>query len=604
MSGKRQRGRLKTNCGTVEPTSICFADCRLSRLPSQRFSEKIGRRPHTRAAADVVVHDQIQFRRKNGRSAAGQRHFLQTIVGRYGEIGQDADTDLICESLFDGGKIVAGKHNIRRCADKSGEPAGKVGFNRYLHKLPCIAVAGCQVITMAVNTVAEIQQPADGQIVLRRAYHPQCDVRLPLVQIGQCGFALQVQPDLLMAAVKIRQMRQDEPLYDQWRRGDAYGVPYFGLFAGKALQRRHILAQFLCLPVYPPAVISQQIAFADTVEQAHFQMPFQPGDTARYRIVLHVQPFRRRSQCTRFHQYREKIHIVPVHRLSEKYRILIKQRLLSIKQTNYHSGSLHHTEQIMQLLTGKHAVITGGSDGIGLGIARAFAEAGAAQLVLVARDSAKLAEAQNSLKTYPCITCTIAADLADTAAIPALAGRIAATLPQVDILANNAGLGRFVPFSDTDEALFDAHFDLNVKAPYFLSQALLHQLAAAGGNILNISSYFAHRMLPGRTTSVYSATKGALDALTKALAFELGAAGIRVNAIAPGSVDTPQLQHNIAVMPADKQEAFLQMINTLYPLGHIGSPDDIGKAAAFLVSDHARWITGAVLAVDGGLTTH
>ena len=145
----------------------------------------------------------------------------------------------------------------------------------------------------------------------------------------------------------------------------------------------------------------------------------------------------------------------------------------------------------MQLLTGKHAVITGGSDGIGLGIARAFAEAGAARLVLVARDPAKLAEAQNSLKTYPCITCTVAADLADTAAIPALAGRIAATLPQVDILVNNAGLGRFVPFSDTDEALFDAHFDLNVKAPYFLSQALLHQLAAAGGNILNISSYFA-----------------------------------------------------------------------------------------------------------------
>ena len=127
---------------------------------------------------------------------------------------------------------------------------------------------------------------------------------------------------------------------------------------------------------------------------------------------------------------------------------------------------------------------------------------------------------------------------------------------------------------------------------------------ARQGNIINISSYFAQRMLPDRATTAYSASKGALSSFSKALAFEMGAGGVRVNAIAPGSVRTPQLQHNIDVMPAEKRRAFARMIKTIYPLGHIGSPEDIGRAAAFLASDHAAWITGAVWAVDGGLTTN
>ncbi len=257
----------------------------------------------------------------------------------------------------------------------------------------------------------------------------------------------------------------------------------------------------------------------------------------------------------------------------------------------------------MNLLSDKCAVITGGSDGIGLGIARVFVEAGAAQLLLIGRDEAKLAAARTSLAGQATVH-TLAADLANPSSISALAERIGATLPRLDILVNNAGLGRFVPFADSDEALFDAHFNLNVKAPYFLTQALLPSLTATRGNVLNISSYFAQRMLPGRAASIYSATKGALNTLTKALAFELGARGIRVNAIAPGSVETPQLQHNLSVMAADKRAAFAQLVRSSHPLGHIGQPADIGQAAAFLASDQAAWITGAVLAVDGGLTTH
>ena len=230
----------------------------------------------------------------------------------------------------------------------------------------------------------------------------------------------------------------------------------------------------------------------------------------------------------------------------------------------------------MTLLKNKNAIITGGSDGIGLGIANAFAQAGVGTLLLLGRDGQKLETARHSLAQFPQtrVHCLVA-DLGITSDITAIAAQILHHLPQPDILVNNAGLGRFVPFMQMDEALFDAHFNLNIKAPYFLTQALLPALMARQGNIINISSYFAQRMLPDRATTAYS-----------------------------GSVRTPQLQHNIDVMPAEKQRAFARMIKTIYPLGHIGSPEDIGRAAAFLASDHAAWITGAVWAVDGGLTTN
>jgi len=150
----------------------------------------------------------------------------------------------------------------------------------------------------------------------------------------------------------------------------------------------------------------------------------------------------------------------------------------------------------------------------------------------------------------------------------------------------------------------DQHVHLNVKAPYFLTQRLLPALISAQGNVINISSYFAHRMLPGRTTTAYSMTKGAMNAFTRALAFEVGHLGVRVNAIAPGSVETPQLQHNLQTMPVEGQQAFHNMIRTIYPLQRIGRIEDIGQAAVFLASATAGWITGTVLAVDGGLTTN
>ncbi|WP_448825256.1 SDR family NAD(P)-dependent oxidoreductase [Capnocytophaga ochracea] len=258
----------------------------------------------------------------------------------------------------------------------------------------------------------------------------------------------------------------------------------------------------------------------------------------------------------------------------------------------------------MKNLNNKNAVITGGSDGIGLGIAKAFAREGA-NLLLIGKDPEKLQRAQQELlNEFAVQVHTLSADLSKTETVTEVVKDIEQLLPTVDILVNNAGLGKFVPFEQVDNTLYDAHFNLNVKAPYFLTQGLLPALVKSKGNVINISSYFAHRMLPNRATTVYSATKGALNSFTKALAFEVGHLGVRVNAIAPGSISTPQFNRNLQALTPEKQAAFEAMVKEIYPLQHIGTPEDIAKACVFLASDNASWITGTVLAVDGGLTTN
>ena len=258
----------------------------------------------------------------------------------------------------------------------------------------------------------------------------------------------------------------------------------------------------------------------------------------------------------------------------------------------------------MKNLNNKNAVITGGSDGIGLGIAKAFAREGA-NLLLIGKDPEKLQKARQALlNEFGVQVHTLSADLSKTETVTEVVKDIERLLPTVDILVNNAGLGKFVPFEQVDNTLYDAHFNLNVKAPYFLTQSLLPALVKSKGNVINISSYFAHRMLPNRATTVYSATKGALNSFTKALAFEVGHLGVRVNAIAPGSISTPQFNRNLQALTPEKQAAFEAMVKEIYPLQHIGTPEDIAKACIFLASDNASWITGAVLAVDGGLTTN
>ncbi len=255
------------------------------------------------------------------------------------------------------------------------------------------------------------------------------------------------------------------------------------------------------------------------------------------------------------------------------------------------------------MLSGKRAVITGGSDGIGLGIAEAFAQNGASVL-LVARDEGKLRESAAALSSFGVEVRVLSADLSDPVAVKNTAQNILSIWPELDVLVNNAGIARFTPFAETVEADLDLHLNLNIKAPYILTQQLFGSLATRKGVVINISSYFSHRMLPGRPSTVYSLTKGAIDAFTKALAYESGPQGVRVNAIAPGTVNTPLVQANIDRLTEEGKAKFSEMIKTVYPLGRIGEPNDVSGAAVFLASEQARWITGSILAVDGGLTTN
>lgn len=250
--------------------------------------------------------------------------------------------------------------------------------------------------------------------------------------------------------------------------------------------------------------------------------------------------------------------------------------------------------------TGDTVLVTGGNEGIGLAISRAFAAQGA-NLVIVGRNHDRLDEAAAQLGTG----CeTIAVDLA----LPDAAEQIRKHLRDKDIspkvLINNAGTAHFAPLAETTPELFDQHLNINLRTPFLLARALLPCLTQQRGSIINISSYFARRMLADRPSAAYSASKGALESMTRALAFELGPQGVRVNAIAPGTVQTAMVRSNLECLPAEARERFTAMIPQLYPLGHLGEPDDLCGAALFLASDTASWITGAVLPVDGGLTTH
>ncbi|MEU0840831.1 SDR family oxidoreductase [Streptomyces sp. NPDC005962] len=245
------------------------------------------------------------------------------------------------------------------------------------------------------------------------------------------------------------------------------------------------------------------------------------------------------------------------------------------------------------------AVVTGGSDGLGYAIASALTAQGA-DLILIARDPDRLKAARDSLLQHGTSVHTLTADLSDPGAVTTVAREILALTDRVSTLVNNAGTAHFASLGDTSTDAFDTMWHLNVKVPFLLSQALLDALILARGSIINISSYWAHKMAAGRTSAAYSATRDAINSMTRALASELGPSGVRVNAIAPGAVHTSTYEHAyLGQMNPQQRQAHDQQVSVAYPLGPIGSPQDIAEAAAYLASPRAaRWTTGIILAVD------
>lgn len=251
----------------------------------------------------------------------------------------------------------------------------------------------------------------------------------------------------------------------------------------------------------------------------------------------------------------------------------------------------------------KRALVTGGSDGIGLAIAEAFLREGA-NVLIVGRDAGRLETARGALAKAAkggAVVEALSADLATSAGIDAVVARVNGSSRPLDILVNNAGVAYLVPFESVSEEQFQHSFALNVTAAFFLTQRLLPRLGA-GASIINISSYFANKMIPNRPSSLYSLSKGALNSLTKSLAFELGPRGIRVNAIAPGTVDTAMRRKSIESLPQQAQDDLKANVERSYPLGRIGRTSDLAGIAVYLASDEAAWTSGGIFAVDGGYT--
>lgn len=247
----------------------------------------------------------------------------------------------------------------------------------------------------------------------------------------------------------------------------------------------------------------------------------------------------------------------------------------------------------MGKLTGKVAVVTGASKGIGAGIAEEFAREGASVVVNYSSSGAEAEAVVKKIKAAGGKAKAVRADVSKPAEAKELVKAAVDEFGKVDILVNNAGVYEFSPLEGITEKHFDRMFNLNVRGLVFATQAAAGAFGEAGGSVINISSV-ASQTAPA-FASVYSATKGAVDVLTKSLASELGPKKVRVNALSPGPVET----EGTRALP-EFEPLVAQMIPQT-PLGRVGQPHDIATVASFLASEDAGWITGQIIQAAGGL---
>jgi 3-oxoacyl-[acyl-carrier protein] reductase len=247
-----------------------------------------------------------------------------------------------------------------------------------------------------------------------------------------------------------------------------------------------------------------------------------------------------------------------------------------------------------QKLSGQVAVVTGASKGIGASIAKHLAAEGAAVVVNYASSKKDADRVVSEITGAGGKAIAVQADIAKRAEIERLFAETKKAFGRLDILVNNAGIYEFRPLDDVTEEHFYKMFDLNVLGLILSSREAAKLFGDTGGSIINISSAASTLTFP--TTSVYSATKGAVDVVTKVLAKELGPRKIRVNAINPGMVETEGV-HTGGFINSD----FRKQIEQLTPLGRIGQTGDVAPAAVFLASPESSWITGETLVIAGGL---
>lgn len=245
-------------------------------------------------------------------------------------------------------------------------------------------------------------------------------------------------------------------------------------------------------------------------------------------------------------------------------------------------------------LAGKVAIVTGASKGIGAAIALQLAEDGASVIVNYAASKEGADRVVADISRAGGKALAVQADVSKKPDIERLLAESKKAFGALDILVNNAGVYEFAPLENVTEDHFHKQFNLNVLGLLLTSQEAVKHFNPAGGSIINIGSVAS--TLAGPTTSVYSATKGAVNTITRSLSKELGPRNIRVNAVNPGMVETEGVR-----AAGIKESDFEKQVVAQTPLGRIGQPSDIAPVVAFLASPGAAWITGEMIYVTGGL---
>ncbi|MGA2244503.1 MAG: glucose 1-dehydrogenase [Verrucomicrobiota bacterium] len=244
-------------------------------------------------------------------------------------------------------------------------------------------------------------------------------------------------------------------------------------------------------------------------------------------------------------------------------------------------------------LTGKVAVVTGASKGIGAAIAKHLAAEGASVIVNYASSKAGADQVVGEITSAGGTAVAVQGDVARKTDIDRLFAETKKAFGQLDVLVNNAGIYEFAPLEQITEEHFHKQFNLNVLGLLLTTQEALKYFSPAGGSVVNVSSLVSTLAPPHG--SVYSATKGAVDVITASLAKELGARKIRVNAVRPGLVETEGTRTS-GFTSGEFHDQYIQNA----PLGRIGQPQDIATAVTFLASSDSSWISGETLLVSGG----